>query len=68
MVETIGDLLEATEPERVEAWRRQSLVAAGISDEVAGELAKRDADYDRMIRMFNKGCSEYLLLRIFREM
>ncbi len=54
------------EPEfdKVEVWRWQTLVRAGVGNTVAGKLAESDADLHKTIRMVKQGCSDDLLERI----
>ncbi len=58
-IPTKGDPQEA-----VLAWRREMLVRAGCTDEVAEEIAASDADLHRTIAMLEAGCPPELAAKI----
>jgi hypothetical protein len=56
-----------TELERVERWRAEALMRAGLDERSAIELAARqDVDLHRAIEMLEHGCPPDLALRILR--
>ena len=56
---------EATEIERIEAWRAERLELAGYDANVAAELAARhDVDLHRAVDLLRNGCPPDLAVRI----
>jgi hypothetical protein len=50
---------------RVEAWRMETMIQAGIGETTAIILAPREADLHAILRAHKQGCTEVLLQRIY---
>jgi hypothetical protein len=57
--------LVQTESQRVEAWRLESMIHAGITEGTAVVLSRREEDLHAILRAHRQGCSEVLLIRIY---
>ena len=56
---------EATEVERIEAWRAERLERAGYDPKAAAELASRhDVDLHRAVDLLRNGCPPELAVQI----
>jgi hypothetical protein len=53
-----------SEPDRVEAWRLQTLIEAGYPFEHAELIAISDADLHRAVELLRKGCAPELAVDI----
>lgn len=64
---TVADRVRSDEETKVDLWRWQVLVEAGVHHKTADQLAASDADLHRMVDAKARGCSDRLLLAIFAE-
>jgi hypothetical protein len=62
---TTAELSERSELDKIEAWRRERLEAAGYPTDGAAELAARhDVDLHRAVALLADGCPPDVALRI----
>ena len=60
--ETVAEPPAGLEP--VIAWRRETLIRAGVDDERAERIARSDADLHVAVKMIEQGCDAELVERI----